>query len=223
MAFPAAVIFDMDGILLDTEPLWGESIMAVAKQHNILVSYADLRFTTGLRIHEVTAYWKEKFPWGTSATSDAVAEAILDHIIDNSKRHATVLPGIIRHLAYLSSQNIPLGVATSSPWRMAESLLAHFGIKDFFQHLATGDQVSDGKPHPAVYLECAHQLQVAAHNCIAVEDSINGMVAAKAARMKVLVIPEIAKLEHPAFGLADAIYDSMENVSEDFWHQVFVH
>lgn len=212
-----AVIFDMDGILLDTEPLWGESMMKVALQHQVELSYADLRFTTGLRIHEVTAFWKDTFPWGSTADSDEVAEDILDHIIDNSKQHASVMPGIKEHLAYLQSKHIPIGVATSSPHRMAHTLLEHFGIASAFEHISTGDQVPLGKPHPAVYLDCAKKLNIPSYQCIAVEDSINGMVAAKAARMKVVAIPDAHKFNHPAFGLADLLYKKMSNMPLAAW------
>lgn len=213
----SAIIFDMDGVLLDTEPLWGESMMRVAKSYHIKVSMAELRFTTGLRIHEVTAFWKEKFPWGTSASSNEVAEAILDDIIDNSIKNATVMPGIIDNLQQLKSNQIHIGVATSSPRRMADQLLKHFGIFDFFGNISTGDQCRLGKPHPEVYEVCANALNVPSFNCIAVEDSVNGMVAAKAIRMKVLAVPEAAKLSHPAFGLADKVIPSMKHWSFEKW------
>lgn len=214
------VIFDMDGVLLDTEPLWGESMMNIARSHNINVTYADLRFTTGLRIHEVTDFWAHKFPWSGPATAHQVAEDILEDIIANACRNAKVMPGITHHLSYLKARNIPIGVATSSTRRMMETLLKHFGIDHFFDHTVCGDEVALAKPHPEIYLKCAQKIGVQPYNCVAVEDSVNGMVSAKAARMKVIIVPEAAKINLPAFGLADKKVPSMEWMDTDAWHSL---
>lgn len=211
------VIFDMDGVLLDTEPLWGDSMMAVASAHGIEVSYAQLRFTTGLRIHEVTAFWADKFPWKKAISAHEVAEDILDHIIANAVKNSRVMPGIAAHLEFLRSHNIPVGVATSSPRRMMSALLGHFGIDHYFLQSVCGDEVTLAKPHPEIYLRCAEALGIKAYDAVAIEDSVNGMVSAKAARMRVVAVPEAAKLELPAFGLADWVVASMEDLKPDFW------
>lgn len=214
-----AVIFDMDGLLLDTEPLWGESMMRVAQNNKIELSYPELRFTTGMRIYEVTAYWAAHFPWGGTADSNQVAEEILDDIIANAKANAKVMKGVLMHLDFLKSQHYKLAAATSSPTRMAHELLSYFELDSYFQSIACGDEVSHAKPHPEVYLLAAERLRVASYNCIALEDSINGMIAAKAARMQVVAIPEAAKLKDPAFGLATAIFPSMQEMPLSFWEE----
>lgn len=213
------VIFDMDGVLLDTEPLWGESMMAVAQSHGIKVGYNELRFTTGLRIHEVTRFWADKFPWEKSVSSDEVAEDILDHIIANAKVNGRVMPGIKEHLEYLKQNKFPIGVATSSPRRMLQALLEHYDLLSFFDVAVCGDEVSLAKPHPEIYLKCAALLGIPGYDCTAVEDSVNGMVAAKAARMRVIAVPEQAKLKLPAFGLADKVVPSMEALPPQFWDE----
>lgn len=217
-----AVIFDMDGVLIDTEPLWGESMMAVAQKYAVPVSFADLKFTTGLRIHEVTAYWQDKFPWkNNSISSHQIAEEILDHIIANAKENATVLPGIKKHLEFLKNQNYKIGVATSSPYRMMEALLQHFEIIHYFDTTATADKCSFGKPHPEVYLLCAEKLEVKSYDCVAVEDSLNGIIAAKAARMNVIAVPETRFLNDKRFGIADVLVSSMEDFEEKNWRLLF--
>lgn len=214
-----AVIFDMDGLLLDTEPLWGESMMRVAQKNKIELTYPELRFTTGMRIYEVTAYWAAHFPWKGAADSYQVAEEILDDIIANAKTNASVMEGVLLHLDFLKSQQYKLAVATSSPKRMAHELLSFFGLDTYFQNVACGDEVQHAKPHPEVYLLAAERLGVASYNCIALEDSINGMIAAKAARMQVVAIPEAAKLKDPAFGLATAVYPSLMAMPLSFWEE----
>jgi len=213
-----AVIFDMDGILLDTEPLWGESMMRVAKNYEVPVTYPDLRFTTGLRIHEVTEFWQEKFPWkNNSISSFQIAEEILDDIIANAQENADVMAGVIDHLEYLKHNNYKIGVATSSPTRMMESLLSHFGIWGFFDATISADSCDFGKPHPQVYLKAAETLGILSHNCIAIEDSLNGIIAAKAARMKVIAVPEERLQNDKRFGIADLLLQSLDHFSTEEW------
>lgn len=211
------VIFDMDGLLLDTEPLWGESMMAVANEYEIGVTLEQFRFTTGLRIDEVTKFWKEKFTWPTSFSSEQVAEHILDDIIERAKLKGKIMPGVVTCLEWMKNKGIRLGVATSSPARMMKALLEYFQISNYFDALCSADTLQFGKPHPAVYLQCAELLKAQPYNCVAIEDSVNGMIAAKAARMKVIVVPEAEKLNDKRFSLADMKLSSLEDLDEAAW------
>jgi len=215
-----AAIFDMDGLLLDTEPLWGESMLQVAIHYQVPIGPDFFKHTTGLRIYEVTAYWQEKFPWPGEATSQQLAEDVLDDIIARSKAHGDVMPGALQLLQWLQSKGIKIGLATSSPTRMLQELISHFGLMDYFDVLTSADTALFGKPHPEVYLQCAHALNVAAWNCVALEDSVNGMISAKAARMKVVVVPEEARYDDPKFGLADVKLHSLEDFNENVWNSL---
>lgn len=208
------VIFDMDGLLLDTEPLWGTSMMHIAQKHGIKVTYEQLRETTGLRIHEVTDHWAHYYPWQGAAAHD-VAEEILDDIIEASKKNARVMPGVLDTLELLKNNNIKIGLASSSPVRMIDALVTHYNIKDAFDCITSADVVDLGKPHPAVFLHCAQSLGVKAINCLVFEDSVNGMIAAKAARMKCIVIPDQLHFDDPRFALADAKLSTMEDFDMD--------
>lgn len=212
-----AAIFDMDGLLLDTEPLWGRCMLDVAKSHRINVTMPQLRYTTGLRIYEVTAFWKEQFEWNTPASSIQVADEILDAIIAASKQEATIIEGVIPCLEWMQKEQIKLGLATSSPARMMHDLIEHFGLTDYFNVLASADTAVYGKPHPEVYLQCAHALHTPSYNCVAIEDSVNGMIAAKAARMKVVVVPDQLKYNDKRFGLADLKLDSLIHFTKQEW------
>ena len=215
-----AAIFDMDGLLLDTEPLWGESMLQVATHYQVPIGPDFFNHTTGLRIYEVTDYWQEKFPWPGNATSQQLAEDILDDIIARSKSHGGIMPGALELLQWLQSKDIKIGLATSSPTRMLQELISHFGLNDYFNVLTSADTALFGKPHPEVYLQCAHALNVAAWNCVAMEDSVNGMISAKAARMKVVVVPEEARLNDPKFGLADVKLRSLAEFDEMVWNSL---
>lgn len=215
-----AAIFDMDGLLLDTEPLWGVSMLKIATQYQVPVSPDFFKYTTGLRIYEVTEFWKEKFGWPGNASAQQLADDILDDIIALAKAEGDIMPGAQACLAWLRSQGIATGLATSSPTRMLDALIGHFGLRDQFDVLTSADTALFGKPHPEVYLQCAHALNEAAWNCVALEDSVNGMISAKAARMKVIVVPEPPRFDDPRFGLADVKLASLEAFSPAVWHSL---
>lgn len=215
-----AAIFDMDGLLLDTEPLWGVSMLKVAEQYQVPVGPDFFKYTTGLRIYEVTEFWKERFPWPGPASAQQLADDILDDIIALSKAEGDVMPGVMQSLEWLRSAGIKIGLATSSPTRMLDALIDHFNLRSYFDVLTSADTALFGKPHPEVYMQCAHALNEATWHCIALEDSVNGMISAKAARMKVIVVPEEVRYHDPKFGLADAKLRSLEAFNAALWRQV---
>ncbi len=204
------VLFDMDGLLLDTEPLWGESMLRIAHKHGIPISKDRFKETTGLRIYEVTDYWAIKYPWAGS-TSKEVAEEILDEIIAMSKTSATVIKGVKHSLELLKKHKFKIGLASSSPGRMIMALVKHFDIEHYFDVITSADVVELGKPHPAVFLHCAKDLGSEPMQCVVLEDSVNGMIAGKAARMKVIVVPDELHFDDPRFSVADAKLKSLED------------
>lgn len=202
------VLFDMDGLLLDTEPLWGESMLRISAQHNIPITGERFKETTGLRIYEVTDYWAHKYPWQGS-TAKQVADEILDDIIALSKQRATVMPGVIQSLELLKKHQYKIGLASSSPMRMIDELVTHFNIKHYFDVITSADVVELGKPHPAVFLHAAKSLNANPLQCVVLEDSINGLLAGKSARMKVIMVPDVLNYHKPEFALADAKLTSL--------------
>jgi sugar-phosphatase len=205
------VIFDMDGLLLDTEPLWGKSMLRVAERHKIPIKPHQFKETTGLKIHEVVAYWAIKYPW-EGASVNNVAEEIIDDIISLSKQEAQVMPGVFNLLDWLQNNGYKLGVATSSPIRMLNELINFFGLNSYFIELSSADTVGFGKPHPAVFLHCAAQMKSEPLNCLVFEDSFNGIIAAKAARMKVIAVPDTLHYHEARFAAADKKISSLEEV-----------
>ncbi len=207
----------MDGLLLDTEPLWGESMYEVVEKHGLNIRYDLFKHTQGFRIYEVTAFWKERFGWKSNISSEMMAEEILDNIIERAQKKGNVMPGVLQTLELLKSHNIPLGVATSSPERMTDRLLSHFNIKHYFDYIATADKVKYGKPHPDVYLMCAEKLNTDSWQCLAFEDSLNGMIAAKAARMKTVIVPENIYHNPEKFAIANLLLPTLEQFNFKHW------
>ncbi len=205
------VLFDMDGLLLDTEPLWGESMMRIVGKHGIPLTREQFRETTGLRIYEVTDYWAIKYPWEGSNAAE-VADEILDDIIELSKERGRIMPGVLQLLDLLTENSYKIGLASSSPARMIHALVAHFGIADRFHCITSADAVAWGKPHPAVFLHCAESLGASPLDCLVLEDSLNGIIAGKAARMKVVAVPDAIHFDDPRFALADLKLSSLEDL-----------
>ena len=208
------VLFDMDGLLLDTEPLWGVSMLRVAEKHKIPITHKQFKETTGLRIYEVTDHWAIHYPWEGKSAKE-VAEEILDDIIETSKQHGSVLKGVEAALILLKKHHYKIGLASSSPKHMIDALVDHFGITKYFDEITSADAVELGKPHPAVFLHCAAALGSKPNQCMVLEDSVNGMIAGKAARMKVIVVPDELHYDDPRFSLADAKLKSLEDFSLD--------
>lgn len=208
------VIFDMDGLLLDTEPLWSECMLRVANRNNIIITPAQFKETTGLRIYEVTDHWAIHYPWN-GKSAKLVADEILDEIIAASKQHATVLPGVESTLQLLRANNYKIGLASSSPKRMIDELIEHFDLLHYFDVVTSADVVELGKPHPAVFLHCANTLGSHPGKCLVLEDSVNGMIAGKAARMKVIVVPDDHHFDDTRFSLADGKLTSMKDFEID--------
>jgi HAD superfamily hydrolase (TIGR01509 family) len=204
------ILFDMDGLLLDTEPLWGESMLRVAHKHNIPITPQQFKETTGLRIFEVTDHWAIHYPWEGRSAKDVAVE-ILDDIIASSKKSATVLKGVEKTLRLLRKHGFKIGLASSSPAHMIDALVDHFDLRKYFDIITSADVVDLGKPHPAVFLHCAASLGSKPNECLVLEDSVNGMIAGKAARMKVIVVPDELHFDDPRFSIADAKLKSMED------------
>lgn len=201
----------MDGLLLDTEPLWGESMFRVANRHKIDITRKRMSETTGLRIYEVTDHWARHFPW-EGKTAHEVAEEILDDIIALSKTNGRVMKGVVSLLELLAANQYKIGLASSSPLRMITALVEHFGIRDHFHAIISADAVALGKPHPAVFLHCAEVLNAQPHECLVLEDSVNGIIAGKAARMKVIAVPDLLHFDDPRLSIADQKLQSLEDL-----------
>jgi len=202
------VIFDMDGLLVDSEPLWGIAMQEVFATVGVEISRELAAHTTGLRTTEVVDYWHDYFKWENKST-DQVTTEIVDTVTDKILTEGKSMEGLHYILDYFKQKDFKIGLASSSPMRLIQSVINHLDIKDYFQAVSSAEFEPYGKPHPAVYLACAQALNSSPLDCIAFEDSVTGMVAAKAARMKTVVVPEAHKRNDSRYALADLKLDSL--------------
>ena len=211
-----AIIYDMDGVIVDSEPFWRQAkINAVARFGGHITEQQTYQ-STGLRIDEIAEHWIAHCGLDP-ACKEALCDAILDEVIEQIKHNGKLLPGVRESLQWLSATDLKVGLASSSPSRLITAVLNIFNLQQYFSVQVSAEKLPFGKPHPQVYLQAAEQLQVAPQHCLAIEDSVNGLLAAKAAKMTGVCIPEPGQENNPSFGIADYQLTSLhEFISPQF-------
>lgn len=213
-----AVIFDMDGVLIDSEPLWQEAEIEVFKGVNVPLTREKCQETTGLRIDEVVNYWHRRYPWETPS-QEIIAEKILQHLGELIRLQGEGKNGVKYVFQFLKEQNIKLALASSSARFLIDAVLEKLQLRSLFSVICSATEEEYGKPHPAVYLTTAKKLQILPQHCLVIEDSLNGVIAAKAAQMKCIAIPEKFPDYKPQFALADLILPSLFDFDTDIWRK----
>lgn len=207
------VIFDMDGLLIDSEPLWGEAMKEVFESLNLQLTPSHYMQTTGLRTQEVVEHWHRHFQW-KEKTPDQVVGEILESVTGKILDKGLPMEGLLPILDFFQARRFKIGLASSSPLQLITTVLEHLSIRDRFQAIYSAENEAFGKSHPAVYLACVNELHSDPSACIAFEDSVNGMIAAKAARIKTVVVPEAHRRDDPRYVLADLQLASLADFGE---------
>lgn len=197
-----AVIFDMDGMLTDSEPLWRIASVASLNAIGVPLTEAEAVATTGLRTDELLEHWYSVYPW-PDPPRKVVEGQIESRVIELIRERSVPNPGVHEILETLSQAGYPLGIASSSASQVIQAVLETLGIAHYFSVVQSAEHEPFGKPHPAVYIEAARALGVPAVECVAFEDSPNGVIAAKAARMRCVAVPDPALADDRRFLAAD--------------------
>jgi mannitol-1-/sugar-/sorbitol-6-/2-deoxyglucose-6-phosphatase len=209
----AASIFDMDGLLIDSEILWHEAEIEILGGLGVPLAVDGCRSTKGMFVHEVTAHWYGLHPWaGATPTPDEVAVAIVDRVIELVVTKGVLKPGAVHAVDLCRARGLTLAVASSSQYRLIDAALAHFALRDRFDVVHSAEDEDYGKPHPAVFLTAAAKLGAPPRQCLVWEDAPAGVLAAKASSMTCIAVPEQGEAGAPAFGLADLVVDSLLEV-----------
>jgi sugar-phosphatase len=209
----SAVIFDMDGVIIDSEPLWRKAELEVFSSVGLNVEERMLAQTTGLGINEAIRYWYSKMQWKGKDISQVVNE-VLDHLTVLINENSVLTEGTEELIELFKKKNYKIALASSSPYRIINTVIDKFGIRDMFDVINSAEEMRFGKPHPEIYIQTAEKLDVHTQLCLAIEDSINGLIAAKAARMKCAVMPGPFHIEEKGLSLADLIINSLSEIDE---------
>jgi HAD superfamily hydrolase (TIGR01509 family) len=203
-----AVIFDMDGLLIDSEPLWQEAELKFFGELGVPLTIEMTRQTMGLRTDEVVDYWYARYPWKSPSKTE-VRATLDDSVVEMITKKGQPKPGVSSVIDVCMSAGLPMAIASSSPLALIHAVVAKLGIDEHISIVHSAHDETHGKPHPAVYITAAGKLGVAPTDCLAFEDSVNGVLSAKAAKMKCVAVPEAEQRSDKRFGIADVVIGSL--------------
>jgi sugar-phosphatase len=214
-----AIIFDFDGIIIDSEPLWVEAEIDVFKSVGVELTHELCRKTTGLGTHDTIQYWYNVHHWSGKSLFQLYKE-ILEAMQRLIFERADLKEGYLDVLQFFVEKKLPMAVASSSPLKLITTALKKFHLFEFFKTISSAENEEHGKPHPALYLGASQKLGIEPVNCLSFEDSFNGGIAAKAARMKLVMVPDSHDFNSTRFDFADLKLISLKDFTEKHFDQL---
>jgi sugar-phosphatase len=215
LTWPAAeaVVLDMDGVLIDTEPVWRAAQSAVFAGFGVALSERDLLDSTGQPIEELIPVWRRRAREASPLTDAEVAGLIVDRVITHVKARGRPMPGVTAAIALFERCGLRLAIASSSPLRLIDAVCDRLGLTRITVRCSAMDEAR-GKPAPDVYLTAARRLGVAAAGCLALEDSLAGLASARSAGMRCVAVPDPLLAADPRYREADLVLDSLTGLDE---------
>ncbi|HEX6510560.1 MAG TPA: hexitol phosphatase HxpB [Chloroflexota bacterium] len=204
-----AVVLDMDGLLIDTEPIWRRSEIEVFAQLGLHLTEEQCMQTMGVPIARIVEMWHRRHPW-VGPSTDEITGRIEQSVIDHVKAQGQPMPGVIQTIELIHGAGLSIAIASSSSLALIGAVVDRLGIKRYVRAICTADDEAHGKPHPDVYLTAARRLGVPPEYCLAFEDSPNGVLSAKAAGMICIVVPDPHLADDPRMNEADISLASLE-------------
>jgi len=204
----SAAIFDMDGLLIDSEPLWQDAEIAVYAPYDVPVTRELCRATAGRRIDEVLTLWHGRFDW-QGPPLDEMVKRVLAEVTRRILEHGKALPGVHETMRLLRDAGLKLAIASSSPPPLIQAVVEKLGLDNYLELTHSGIHEARGKPDPAVFLTTAEKLGSEPKNCLVFEDAPAGVTAGKAAGMTVIAVPSVFEPDHPDIQAADQVLNSL--------------
>lgn len=216
-----AVIFDMDGLLIDSEPFWREAELQVFPEVGITITEEMWKETIGIRLNEVIDRYYAMFPWNLEKFSKREVEnRISDHVIDLIYQKGVRMEGVGEILDFFQKKPVKMALASSSDFKIIDAILDKLELRSYFGVIHSAEAEPFGKPHPAVYISTSQKLNIAPLHCLAFEDSINGLLSAKSARMKCVAVPGDSLKNDKRLGIADVVLSSLADFDEEIWQSL---
>ncbi|MDO8559236.1 MAG: hexitol phosphatase HxpB, partial [bacterium] len=170
--------------------------------------------TMGLRVDESVDYWFSRYPWKKPSKKE-IENKIVARVVALVKEKGEAMPGVKKVIEFLANKNIPMAIASSSKTEIIDAVLEKISIRHYFKVIHSAENESYGKPHPGVYITTAKKMGISPEDCLAFEDSPNGVLAAKAAKMKCVAVPDRTMKDNKIFSIADAVIHSLEDFNYD--------
>jgi len=203
-------VFDMDGVLIDSEPLWRRAERAAFARVGIELTDGECRETMGLRSDEVVALWHRRRPW-SGFSRQQVLEDLENRVAAMIRTEGVALPGVDRTIGDLRAAGLRVALASSSSPTLIRTVLSTLGLDRAFEAVCSATEERRGKPDPAVYLTAVQRLGLRPADCVAFEDSVAGVRSATAAGLKVIAVPADEQLEDPGFRAAHLTLSSLDH------------
>jgi sugar-phosphatase len=209
-----AVIFDMDGTLVDSEPLWGRAFNKIFGPLGVELSELHHMEMRGRSSFENIEMLYEEHRW-TGPTVQQVYEQVTGEFIESIKRDINLKPGVDEAIQLCKSKSLPVGIASGAPMAIIDAVVDTLEIREHFGHIYSSQFEPYGKPHPGVFIKVAEHFKVRPLDCLVFEDAPSGVLAAKSAKMRCIAIPTTPESKnHPFIQTADIIIDSLEDFDE---------
>lgn len=206
-----AALFDMDGLMIDTEYLHHESFKAVLEEYGITPkpNKQGVIHISGISAEDNWNHFKQQY--GFEEDTNVLTQKKNDLHYKFLKEKVTALPGLLQLLKELRSNDYEIAIASSSIQPHIDLVVKTLGIGEYFGAIVSGDEVAQCKPAPDIFLKAASKLGVPPSECVVFEDAMNGVKAARAADMHVIIVPNIYT-SHEDFGAADKVMSSLEEI-----------
>ncbi len=209
-----AAIFDMDGVLIDTEPVWRRVEIEVFGSVGVSLTEAECRETMGMRVGEVVQMWHQRRPWA-GETVDQVTGRIVAGMVAHVRDHGVAIDGALSALDTVRRAGLRCAVASSSPSALITAVLRRLGIDGVVDVVCSAEHEARGKPAPDIYLSTAAQLGVSPASCLVIEDSVNGVLSARAAGMPCILVPDEVTAADPRIAAATTRLESLRQLDDE--------
>ncbi len=209
-----AVVFDMDGLMIDSQPYWHEAQVEFFSQLGTPIAEQDMVDTTGMRIDQIVKIYFAESPW-TEDRYQQACDQMLDYVLESIRKHKPAMPGLNHAIEVCRQEGVQLAIASSSPMSLIDATIDVLKLDGIFSVKSSGADLRYGKPHPEVYLNACDELNIEPQHCLALEDSFVGLLSAKSAQMKTIVVPEPSFAKEKHFAIADFQLASLNDLTPD--------
>lgn len=209
-----AVIFDMDGTLIDSEPFWKRAEQQIFTSVGVKVTDTLSAQTASMTTRQVAQFWYQRFPW-QGKSLEQIESDVIERVARLISASGNPMAGVQEILHFFQRKGFKIGLATNAPATLIPVVLDKLNIAKYFDCTSSSAEEVQGKPHPAVYLTTVEKLGVDPSRCIAFEDSHSGLMSARAAGLKTVVIPSATCHTPEHFEGADMVLNSLEEFNQE--------